>query len=186
MTNTKDIARKAAILRRDAIDPSSEDCGRAISLFMEAVIPAPGQVIALYMAKGREFDPLPLLHTLLKKNMTCVLPVVRSDSRILRFAHWREGDTLTPGPYGIAQPAGTEWLDPDIVVVPLLAFDARGNRLGYGGGYYDATLRNLRSRKRIEAVGLAYAQQESGFDLPVEAHDVKLDWIVTPESVRHF
>ena len=81
---------------------------------------------------------------------------------------------------------GTQWLEPDVVIVPLLAFDRRGYRLGQGGGYYDATLADLRAKKNIIAVGLAYAQQACLFNLPVEEHDQKLDWVVTPQGAQEF
>ena len=102
-----------------------------------------------------------------------------------RFAR-DKGVELISGPHGIAQPSGTEVLSPDIVIVPLLAFDQRGNRLGQGGGYYDSTLAALRGEKEITAVGVAYASQACLFNLPTEGHDEPLDMVVSEQSVLDF
>jgi 5-formyltetrahydrofolate cyclo-ligase len=90
---------------------------------------------------------------------------------------------LVKGPFGLSEPAADKpALDPDVVFAPLAAFDRRGGRLGYGGGIYDATLRELRANKRVIAVGLAYSTQEAA-EVPSEAHDQKLDFVVTEREV---
>src|SRR6185503_17417551 len=101
---------------------------------------------------------------------------------------WKDGDPLAEGAFGIMQPStdAPKWVDPDIVVVPLLAFDRRGYRLGYGSGYYDVTLAALRAKKKIVAVGLGYGQQAVLFNLPSEPHDEKLDWVITPQKAHSF
>lgn len=179
------------MLHRDRIDPHSEDAEQAARNFMDAIQPRPGQVIALYWPKGREFDTMPLLHELLEGGWICALPVIQKDERLLRFAGFSTNDKVDAGPFGLMQPAineNTRWVEPDIFVVPMLAFDRHGNRLGYGKGYYDATLHHYRhdEEKQIIAVGYAYAQQAVLFNLPVEDHDERLDWIVTPARAQRY
>lgn len=178
--------RLEAIRHRDRIDPGSEDADNAAALFFESVKPRKGQVIALYWPKGREFDCGALMERLLREGFACCLPVVRKDGKVLKFARWDGTATLSEGPFGIMQPGSDEWLEPDIVIVPLLAFDRHGYRLGYGGGYYDTTLEALRKKKDIIAVGMGYAQQAVLFSLPREEHDQKMDWIITTQKAQSF
>jgi 5-formyltetrahydrofolate cyclo-ligase len=188
MTDTlsKDSIRHEALLHRDRIDPREESAEEAAALFVETLRPEAGQVVASYWPKGREFDTLPLIHELLKAGVICALPVIQENSRILKFTPWCEGDPLVPGPFDILQPVSQNWIDPDIVVVPYLAFDRRGYRMGYGKGYYDATLRDLRARRGVIAVGYGYGQQAVLFNLPIDDHDEKMDWIITPQKVMRF
>lgn len=185
----KDTLRHEAVRHRERIDPGSENPEDASALFFEVIKPQTGQVIALYWPKGREIDTAPLMDNLLQAGFTCALPVVVKGQKELRFARWDESVPLAEGPYGVFQPAiddKTQWVDPDIVIVPLLAFDRHGYRLGYGGGYYDATLSALREKKAVTAVGLAWSQQAVLFNLPVEPHDEKLDWVITPQRAQKF
>lgn len=186
---SKDSIRHEALLHRDRIDPREESAEDACENFLNSIKPEPGQTIALYWPKGREFDTIPLLHELLTRGLTCALPVIEKGSRILKFAAWKEGDPLAEGPFGVMQPVVDEktvWIDPDIFVIPYLAFDRHGHRLGYGGGYYDATLKHYREKKKILSVGYGYGQQAVLFNLPTEGHDEKLDWIITPQKVMRF
>ena len=184
------MLRHEAIRHRDRIHTfNNEDPDAACELFFDAVRPEPGQVVALYWPTEKEFDPSFILERLLKEGFTCALPVTNKENKILRFAVWKDGDPMKFGPFNIQQPVAdenTQWVDPDIVVVPLLAFDRQGYRLGYGGGYYDATLAALRAQKKIVAVGVGHAQQAVLFNLPVEPHDERLDWVVTPQQVHRF
>lgn len=148
-----------------------------------------GAALAGYCAKGDELYVSPLMAKLSSRGISCALPVVQNGARELLFAKWREGDPLEKGAYGISQPADISpdaLCDPDIIMVPLLAFDLRGYRLGMGGGYYDATLKALRGRKQICAVGIAYCAQACLSGLPVEEHDEKLDWVITPNQAYKF
>ncbi len=187
---SKDTLRYEALKHRDRIQVfGNEDPEAACALFFNMVKPQPGRAVALYWPKDREFDPRAILERLLKEGFACALPVMKKGEKLLGFARWRDGDPLEAGPFGIQQPAldgKTEWLEPDIVIVPLLAFDRKGYRLGYGSGYYDATLRALRQKKEIIAVGVGFAQQAVLFNLPVEDHDEKLDWVITPQKAHFF
>lgn len=186
MNSTKDHLRENAIQHRDRIDPFSEDFEHAITLFCEKLQPKPGQVVGLYWPRGREFDTRGLLEQLLKESITCALPVMVKGSKVLEFRQWAEGEQLIENRHGIMEPAGGAVVKPDILVVPLLAFDRRGHRLGYGGGYYDATIAALRAEKPVVAAGFCYAQQAVLFNLPAETHDVALDWVITPATAHSF
>ena len=181
--------RSEAISVRDRIEPHANDADDAATNFLEAIAPKPGQSVALYWPKGREFDTLPLIHELLLAGITCALPVIQKDARLLKFAAYKDGDAMEEGPFKIIQPKtgdSTLWVDPDIFVVPMLAFDRHGNRMGYGMGYYDETLKYYRAMKPVIAVGYAYGQQAVLFNLPAEAHDEKMDWIITPQKAQRF
>lgn len=188
---TKDTLRTEAIRHRDRIDPSdpSECIEKACELFMKTFKPEPDMIIALYYPKGREFSTAALMDELQKAGVTCALPVVKPDSRLLEFYSWADGEALTENKYGIAEPVadGKQAVTPDIIVTPFLAFDRKGRRLGYGGGYYDATLSFLRAGEKPPlAVGLGYAKQAVIFNLPYEAHDEIMDWVITPQKAHYF
>ena len=187
---SKETLRHEAIRHRDRIQVlQNEDPEAVCGLFFDALRPGTDQVIAAYWPKDREFDPGAILERALREGLVCALPVMKKGEKILSFARWKDGDPLEPGPFNVQQPVADEraqWVDPDIVIVPLLAFDRRGYRLGYGGGFYDATLRDLRRKKKIIAAGVGFAQQAVIFNLPVEDHDERLDWIFTPQKAHFF
>ena len=110
------------------------------------------------------------------------VPVIDGPGLPLRFALWEPGSTLIEGPFGAMIPAAPHWMEPEILIVPLVAFDARGGRLGYGGGFYDRTLEALRARRPTRAFGFAYAAQEDT-SLPLEPTDQSLDFIITERGV---
>ncbi|MCW5732408.1 MAG: 5-formyltetrahydrofolate cyclo-ligase, partial [Alphaproteobacteria bacterium] len=132
-----------------------------------------------------ELDPRPLMELLAERGGRLALPGAARPGQPLVFHAYRWGDPLRPGPFGVMIPAeGAPELLPDMVLVPLLAFDRQGGRLGYGGGFYDRTLEALRrARPALVAVGLAFAAQEVAC-LPHEAGDQRLDWIVTEHGAR--
>ena len=143
----------------------------------------PGVVSGYYPMEG-EIWPLPLMAALKAEGHTLALPVMQGKAEPLVFRAWTPGDPLIPGVWGIRQPATDKpEVLPDIVLVPLLAFDARGYRLGYGGGFYDRTLRALRSLKSILAVGLALDELEVDA-VPHLDYDERLDWVLTPSGAR--
>lgn len=144
---------------------------------------APGAVAA-YHAVRSEFDAAPLLAVLARDGWVTGLPVVTAENAPLSFRTWRKGEALAPGAHGIPAPkAEARTFRPDVVLVPLLAFDARGYRLGYGGGFYDRTLSLLRKGGPAVAVGLAFAGQEVAA-VPHDAYDQRLDWVLTEEGPR--
>jgi 5-formyltetrahydrofolate cyclo-ligase len=111
------------------------------------------------------------------------LPVVVADMKELVFRVMEEGTALTKNAYGVMEPEEyTQTCEPDVIVVPLVAFDRRGYRIGYGGGHYDATIAALRARKKIVVIGAAFAMQEVEH-IPEEAFDQKLDMVITEEEI---
>lgn len=137
-----------------------------------------------YWPTGEEADIRPLMTALVERGHRVALPRVVGREAPLRFLRWRPGDALEPGYGGIAAPpADCEEILPGVVLVPLLAFDGAGRRLGYGGGFYDRTLAHLRRSGPLQAIGVAYAEQEMD-SLPDGDHDERLDWIVTETGCR--
>lgn len=138
-----------------------------------------GETVSGYHTTGAEMDCVALLSHFSNEGHATALPVVQGRGRPLLFRRWAPGDHLERGVLNIPVPSpGAEPVAPDILFVPLLAFDRSGYRLGYGAGYYDMTIAGLRAKKRTVTVGLAYAGQEVDA-VPHEAHDERLDWIVT-------
>jgi 5-formyltetrahydrofolate cyclo-ligase len=184
--NKQDL-REQAILHRDRIRPEDEDVENMSFVFFGHVKPKKGQVVAGFWSKEKELNTAFLIDDLFKEAMTVALPVVEKGRRELTFRTWDGKADLVKGAFGVFEPPESgETVIPDIVMVPFLAFDRRGYRLGYGGGYYDATLEKLRSVKEILAVGVGYAAQAVLFNLPTEPHDQPLDLIVTPNGAHDF
>jgi len=189
VTSQKHSIREEAKRHRDRLDHNHQDSLDAVGHFFTKFNPQAGTRIALYWPKGREFDTLALVDKIFESECVCLLPVVKKDSRVLDFYSWDGKSDLVKGAFDIAQPILTPQSlpqIPDIIVIPLLAFDRRGHRLGYGGGYYDATLTHLRKTSAIQAVGWAYAEQAVLFNLPADEHDQALDFVVTPKGVHSF
>lgn len=182
----KDALREQAVYHRDRIKPEDEDIENAVLLFRDSVPLKSGQVVAAYWPLGREFDVRYLIDETLKAGATVALPIARKSSREMQFAPWDGKSELVKGEWGIFMPPTQERVEPDILLVPFLAFDRKGYRLGRGGGHYDATLAALRAKKEILAVGVGYAAQAVLFNLPVEPHDQRLDMIITPGGVHDF
>ena len=139
--------------------------------------------VAGYYPIKSEFDPRPLMQTLRLTGVRIGLPRMEGKSKPLSFHRWVPGDALEAGDYGVKEPlAASPPMDPDIILLPLLAFDARGGRLGYGGGYYDRT---LAANPAALAMGVAFDEQEVEA-LPMQAHDRFLDAVLTPSGLRDF
>ncbi len=140
-------------------------------------------VVAGTSSIKNEMNPMLLMQALEKKGHQLCLPITHERATPLEFRAYKTGDTLVPHVWNIGVPAESQPVCvPDMVLCPLLAFDRTGARLGYGGGYYDATLQSLRAQKTIIAVGLGYAVQEVEA-VPVGAFDQRLDLIITEKEV---
>ncbi len=186
MSEQKSLLREQARQHREITDIRGEDIEAATPLFFETIQPQENQIIAAYWPKGREFDPTHILETALIQNFTCALPKVDKANKILKFVKWDQSIDLVKGEYGIMEPVDGEIVEPDIFLVPFLSFDRKGYRLGQGGGYYDATLAHYRAMKDITAIGIGYAHQAVLFTLPVEKHDEKMDYILTPQGITDY
>jgi 5-formyltetrahydrofolate cyclo-ligase len=173
---------------RDGLDSAAKvRAGEAIAergtaLVFELRGQAGQGVVSGFASMPDELNVWPLLRRLRGADILLALPVVEGKGRPLVFRAWAPGDAMDKGVWGIPQPkADKPVLEPDILLVPLLAFDRRGGRLGYGGGFYDRTLAGLRARKPIAAVGLAYDEQQVDA-VPHLDYDERLDWVLTPSG----
>lgn len=133
-----------------------------------------------------EIDIKPLMTELHTVGCRLALPVVQGRGKPLLFRAWQPGDALEKGVFGTLQPAAErETLEPEALIVPLLACDEEGWRLGYGGGFYDRTLKGLRARRKVTAVGVGFSGQLVA-DVPHEPYDQRLDWLLTDKRACAF
>lgn len=178
LAEQKTAARAAAFTARKAA--FAEGQGNAAERLAAVLEPCSGAVLAGYMPMRTEIDPLPAMaaHLAAGKGGRVCVPVIPGQSQPLYFREWRPGAAMEAGAFGALIPAAGERLVPSVLIVPLLAFDWRGYRLGYGGGFYDRTLEGLRARGPVIAVGFAFAAQEVE-EVPIEPTDQPLDLIVT-------
>lgn len=144
-------------------------------------------IIAVYNAVQAEISLSGAALQLAGRGATLCLPVIEVAYRPLLFRHWLPGQALENGLHHIDIPPQSEpWLVPDVVIVPLVAFDGRGHRLGYGAGYYDRTIAGLRElKKSLQVIGVAYSMQQVE-QIPCEAHDARLDAVVTEQGTMVF
>lgn len=187
MKQQKALLRAEMRCRRHAFCARlGDDAGRCILASFLRIADAfgleAGVAVGAYWPIGDEADVRPLLLHLHGMGAICLLPVVVAPGRSLAFRRWRPGQALAAGPLGTRQPtADAEAGAPAVLLVPLLAFDRRGYRLGQGGGYYDRTLSGLRDGGRVEAIGVGWSCQEVN-DVPHGPTDARLDWIVTEQT----
>ena len=139
-------------------------------------------IVSGFNAIGEEISPLPLLGTLAAQGHRLCLPVMAGRGLPLVFRSWTPGDQTNAAAWGIGEPLpSAPALEPDVILMPLLAFDARGYRLGYGGGFYDRTLAQLRTLKPVLTIGLAFDEQRVEA-VPHVDYDQRLDWVLTPSG----
>ena len=182
LAEIKAAARKAAFARRkQAFD--SQRPGAAGHL-AEVLAGYRGVPLAGYMAIRTEIDPVAVMAEAAAHGPVGV-PVIQGAGLPLEFSRWEVDGVLREGPFGAKVPEVDDFFDPEILIVPLVAFDAAGNRLGYGGGFYDRTLEQLRARRGTLAIGFAFDAQEAEA-LPLEPTDQPLDMIVTESRVLDF
>ncbi|MEM1130019.1 MAG: 5-formyltetrahydrofolate cyclo-ligase [Pseudomonadota bacterium] len=157
------------------------DAGAATATLLAEIPARDPRPVAGYLPIGTEIDPRPAMETLAETRPVCV-PVMQGRDLPLVFRRWRPGCALARGPFGVDVPESGEMLTPAVLIVPLLAFDRAGFRLGYGGGFYDRTLETLRASAPVLAIGFAFAAQEMPA-VPREVTDQKLDLIVTERAI---
>ncbi|MBJ2150563.1 5-formyltetrahydrofolate cyclo-ligase [Paracoccus sp. IB05] len=174
-----EIRRQAAEARALAY---AKGQGQAADLLADYLAAHAGKVLSGYMPFRTEIDPLPAMAA--HQGPLC-LPVIPGRDQPLRFREWSPGAPLIEGTFKALIPAEGGWLEPEILIVPMLAFDARGFRLGYGGGFYDRTLEALRARRPTLAVGFAFDAQEMA-EVPIDSTDQRLDVMITESGVRFF
>ncbi|SDM13607.1 5-formyltetrahydrofolate cyclo-ligase [Maricaulis salignorans] len=173
-----DLRRRALVARQSAHEAAPDAGERLVEHFPFELV-TPGSVVSAYWPLPGEMDPRPLMAALEARGACLALPVVIGAGHPLEFREWRSGDPLQRRAFGLMEPReNAPQLVPDILLVPLLAIDPDGNRLGFGKGYYDRTLAGLRACGAPVAVGLAYEAQWVAA-VPVDEFDQPLDWVVT-------
>ncbi|MCX7300502.1 MAG: 5-formyltetrahydrofolate cyclo-ligase [Rhodobacterales bacterium] len=179
LTTIKAAARKAAFARRKEAHAAGHPEQAA---HLSAVLAGyRGVPVSAYMSMRTEIDPTPAMEEASAHGPVGV-PVIMSKGKPLRFRRWEPGVAMVDGGFGALIPETGDWMTPEIVIVPLVAFNRAGGRLGYGGGFYDRTLQSLRAQGPILAIGFAWsAQEDEGF--PLEPTDQPLDMIVTEAGV---
>ncbi len=184
---TKDQARSLYRAVRSHIgeDYAEKAAAALVKRFTKAITVQPGMVVAGYMPVRGEMNVLPLLHALDACDISLALPVVSAPAMPLLFRAWQPNAQLQTNRYNIQEPEDSApVVIPDIILVPLLACDREGGRIGYGKGFYDVTLAHLRqAEKKPLAVGVGYHVQLADTRLPCDAHDQRLDRIVTEKAV---
>ncbi len=185
----KHILREQAKIRRGAAAGALGDDGtrcffeNLIQTWNRVIETFDGEVVlAGYWPMGTEMDVRPVLVALDRIGVLLSLPEVAAKHRPLRFRAWAPDEALVEGDHGTFHPlSSAPLMRPDVVLVPLLAYDRRGYRIGWGGGYYDRTLELLRKTGACTAIGVAYSAQEVD-EVPVDDYDQPLDWVITERA----
>ncbi len=176
--------RKIALARRDVL--GADVRAAAAQAIAERPFPMPvppGAIVSGFMPLKSEINPLPLMRTLADAGAKLALPVVAGKGKPLTMRAFTFGDVLASGVWGIREPKPeAPEVFPDVLLVPLLAFDRSGHRIGYGAGYYDMTITALRARKSVAAVGIAFAAQEVA-QVPSTPRDARLDLVLTEREI---
>jgi 5-formyltetrahydrofolate cyclo-ligase len=176
--------RRAALAQRDALPPAERMAAAQAVAALDlppflAAQAKPGVIVSGYSPLGSEISPLPLLRRFADAGATLALPVVAGRGQPLIMRAWSFGASLKAGVWGIREPPPeAAEAFPDVLIVPLLAFDRSGHRVGYGAGYYDMTIARLRGIKPVIAAGIAYAMQEIPA-VPATPRDARLDLVLT-------
>ena len=176
----KAAARTAAFAARKAAFARGQ--GQAAEILADVLADYRGLTLAGYMPMRTEIDPLPAMAA---HQGPVGVPVIIGAGQALRFREWSPGCAMMEGAFRAYIPVEGAWVEPEVLIVPLVAFDARGYRLGYGGGFYDRTLEGLRAKRPTVAIGFAFADQESP-EVPIEDTDQRLDMVVTENGVLRF
>lgn len=182
------LAEKLRAVRRDAHRAAGRGAAEAVwqklgDARKQGLIIDADHIVSGYWPIRDEPDIRRLLRGLHEEGVVCALPIVKERHKPLQFRRWRPGDVLEQRPFGLSEPsADAPIVIPRLVLTPLLAIDPRGNRLGYGGGYYDRTLGELRQAGPVTAVGICFDAQRIA-DVPHDERDQPLDWIVTEKGV---
>lgn len=183
LRDQKQQQRDTAFARRASIVAGNAGV-QAARHFIEAFPSLDYLTVSLYWPLGSELDSRPLLRVLHEMGADCALPVVEKKDHPLLFRRWTPETVMEPGAFNVMVPVkSADYVIPGLVITPMLAFDAMGNRLGYGGGFYDRTLEILRNEAGSRAIGLAYAAQEVE-RVVTDRFDQRLDGIITEKDFR--
>ena len=134
-----------------------------------------------YFTSNFEIDDLKILEMMEKKNFNVSLPVIKENNQ-MNFLQWSRNDPLKINKFGIPEPISSKIINPDILLVPLVSFDSKLNRLGYGGGFYDRYIEKIEKVKKVIKIGLAFSYQKIK-KVPINKFDKKLDFIITEKEI---
>jgi 5-formyltetrahydrofolate cyclo-ligase len=178
--NKSQVRNKIIKIRKKKFDKSLQiNLGKFISLLkIDKLNP---KNIGGYYPSNYEIDDLAILYLLEKKNFKVSLPIIEKDNQ-MNFYNWSRNDPLKINKFGIPEPVSSKILYPDILLVPLVAFDSSFNRLGYGGGYYDRYIEKIEKIKKVTKIGLAFSFQKIS-SMPINQYDKQLDFIVTEKEI---
>jgi 5-formyltetrahydrofolate cyclo-ligase len=179
--------RAAALAKREALPAQQRADGANVIAARPFPVPVPkGAIVSGFSPMKSEINPIPLMRKLFDSGAQLALPVIVGRGQPLIMRAWKFGDPFKAGQWGIREPvAEAAEVYPDILIVPLAAFDRRGHRIGFGAGYYDMTIAALRARKKVTAVGIAFAVQEIE-RVPATERDARLDFMLTEREVIDF
>lgn len=178
-----EFRNRAFATRKAAYEAHGGEAGRRLAAHgLDFLGVRPGATVSGFAAIRDEIDPSALLDWLHREGFKLALPVMEGRGKPLIMRSWTPGDEMARVQWGIREPlANKDEVAPDVLLVPLLAFDRDGWRLGYGGGFYDRTLAKLKVHKPVTAVGIAYDELEVDA-VPHESYDQRLDWVLTPSG----
>jgi 5-formyltetrahydrofolate cyclo-ligase len=179
--------RAAALAKREALPPQQRADAAKLIAARDFPVPVPnGAVVSGFSPMKSEINPIPLMRKLFDAGAQLALPVIVGRGKPLIMRAWTFGDPFKAGQWGIREPvAEAPEVYPDILIVPLAAFDRRGHRIGFGAGYYDMTIAALRAKKKVTAVGIAFSVQEIE-RVPATERDARLDFMLTEREVIDF
>jgi 5-formyltetrahydrofolate cyclo-ligase len=181
----KAAAREKAFASRAQAHAAGGDEAANRNLIGHLALFSQVQIIAGYMPMRTEISPLATMTILHGQGKRICVPVIEGAGRPLKFAEWTPEAEMQAGPFGALVPADAGYLEPELLITPLVAFDRQGYRLGYGGGYYDRSFAELRRKRTTWGIGFAYAGQEVKA-VPREATDQQLDALVTQTEILRF
>jgi len=186
-TEQKKELRGAVLALRDALSPTlRQAAAETIAARAFPVTIAPGTIVSGFSPMKTEINPLPLMRKLSEAGAQLALPCIVGRGHALIMRAWSFGGPLASGQWGIREPMpDAPEVAPDILIVPLACFDRAGHRIGYGAGYYDMTIRALRAKKKVVAIGVAFAAQEIS-KVPATERDERLDLVLTEREVIDF
>jgi 5-formyltetrahydrofolate cyclo-ligase len=187
ISEQKSALRTSTLAKRDAMPAAERQAAaEAITARGLPVEITPGVIVSGFMPMKSEINPLPLLRKLSAAGAELALPCIVGRGKPLIMRAWKFGDPFKAGQWGIREPVPeAPEVAPDILIVPLACFDRAGQRIGFGAGYYDMTIHALRQKKKIVAIGIAFAAQEIA-SVPATERDERLDFVLTERDVIDF
>ena len=186
LENPKLQLRANALAKRGLLPPQERQAGAEKLAARALPVDVAGKIVSGFMPMKTEINSLPLLRRLADAGAQLALPVIDARGKPLIMRAWKIGDELKAGQWGIREPLPqAAQVDPDVLLVPLAAFDRAGHRIGYGAGYYDMTIHALRAKKQVVAIGIAFAAQEIP-RVPATERDERLDFIMTERETIAF